>query len=108
MLECKILKIVADIFLIIVIIAMIIYLITSIKNGDIEGEWALLILFISFILWADMKIIPIMCEKMIETADNTKYSIEQNSKQIELLNKQIELLNKKTTRTTTKKTTKKE
>ena len=103
MTECKILKIVADVFLLLVIIAMSILLFTSVKDGeDISCGIALLILFGSFIAWAEMKIVPIMCEKMIETAENTKYIIEQNSKLIEQNNKKLELLNKTTTRTTKK------
>ena len=99
MTECKILKIVADVFLLLVIIAMSILLFTSVKEGkDIQCGIALLILFGSLIAWAEMKIVPIMCEKMIETAENTKYIIEQNSKLIEQNNKKIELLNKKTKR----------
>ena len=91
MTECKVLKIFADVFLVLVIIVMSLYLIISVANGDeIQGGIALLILFASVIYWAQMKIVPIMCEKIIEIAENTKYNIEQNSKIIEQNSKTID------------------
>ena len=90
MIECKILKTSADIFLILVIIAFIL----GIAYGDSETyPYFLIGLIGSIIVWANLKIIPIMCEKTIEIAKNTKQPITNNN-------------SKKVTKTTTKKPTK--
>lgn len=91
MIECKILKTSADIFLILVIIAFIL----GITYGSSESYTYFIIGLIgSIIVWANLKIIPIMCEKTIEIAKNTKQQpITNNS-------------SKKVTKTTTKKPTK--
>lgn len=88
MTECNILKVIADVFLILVIIAMSILLFISVKDGQIIScGTALLILFGSIVVWAEMKILSLIGEKITEISEYTHYIIEQNSKKIEMLNK---------------------